>query len=186
MRSRNIKPGFFINEQLSEVDFQTRLLFIGLWCYADREGRFQWIPKRIKVAIFPYDNLDTPAIETMLCNLMSLHLITCFDKVGYIENFKKHQSPHPHEAKSVLPEKPQQNQCHDMSLTLHGMSGECNSDIRILGCSDVRNPDVIIPDVIKPKKSKAQKSKPKPQPTFENLNPKPELTQDQLAELVGW
>lgn len=135
MRARNIKPGFFINCELSEVDFPARLLFIGLWCYADREGRFEWKPKQIKAAIFPYDNVN---IEKLLCNLMSLHVITCHDGVGYVEHFRKHQNPHPHEAKSVLPPKPEQNQCHDMSLTLHGMSCECNADVMI--------PDVMIPD----------------------------------------
>src|SRR3972149_3629858 len=94
MRSRNIKPGFFLNEKLAECDFETRLLFIGLWCYADREGRFEWIPKRIEAAIFPYDKKVN--VEKSLCNLMSLHVITMSlhgeHKVGYIENFKKHRS----------------------------------------------------------------------------------------------
>lgn len=38
-RARNIKPGFFINEDLVELPFSTRLLFAGLWIIADREGR---------------------------------------------------------------------------------------------------------------------------------------------------
>jgi len=136
MRARNIKPGFFLNCELSDVDFASRLLFIGLWCYADREGRFEWKPKQIKAAIFPYDNVN---IDKLLCNLMSLHVITCHDTTGYVENFKKHQSPHPHEAKSRLPEKPLQNQCHDMSLTLHEMSVKCNADIII---EDIRIEDI--------------------------------------------
>jgi hypothetical protein len=104
MRSRNIKPGFFQNAELAELPFESRLLFIGLWCYADREGRFKWEPRKIRGVIFPYDNgID---IDKMLCNLMSLHLITCHDGVGYIENFLRHQNPHPHEAKSELPKKP--------------------------------------------------------------------------------
>lgn len=138
MRARNIKPGFFINCELSEIDFASRLLFIGLWCYADREGRFEWKPKQIKAAIFPYDDVK---IEKLLCNLMSLHFITRHDNTGYVENFKSHQNPHPHEAKSKLPQKPEQTQCHDKSVTLHGMSCECNADIII--------PDIIIPDTSK-------------------------------------
>ena len=47
-RARNIKPGFFDNETLGELPALTRLLFIGLWCLADREGRLQDRPKRIK------------------------------------------------------------------------------------------------------------------------------------------
>ena len=134
MRARNIKPGFFLNSELSEVDYATRLLFIGLWCYADREGRFAWKPKQIKAAIFPYDNVN---IDKLLKSLLSLHVITCHDGVGYVEHFKKHQNPHPHEAKSILPEKPEINQCHDMSCNVT----KCNADIII--------PDTIIHDTSK-------------------------------------
>jgi hypothetical protein len=35
-----------------------RILFIGLWCLADKEGRLEDRPKRIKIEIFPYDNYD--------------------------------------------------------------------------------------------------------------------------------
>jgi len=41
MRSRNIKPGFFKNEIIAEMPTETRLLFIGLWLLADREGRLE-------------------------------------------------------------------------------------------------------------------------------------------------
>lgn len=148
MRARNIKPGFFLNCELAELDFASRILFIGLWCYADREGRFEWKPKQIKATVFPYDNVN---IDKLLCNLMSLHFITRHDNTGYVEHFKKHQNPHPHEAKSTLPEKPELNQCHDMSVTLHGMSCECNADVMI--------PDIRIPDIRKEdSKSKGAKS----------------------------
>lgn len=130
MRARNIKPGFFINCELSEVDFASRLLFIGLWCYADREGRFEWKPKQIKAAIFPYDNVN---IEKLLGNLMSLHVITCNDGVGYIPNFKKHQHPHPHEPKSVLPENTNDSNviaCHDNVMACQEDLGLRIKDIR--------------------------------------------------------
>lgn len=141
MRARNIKPSFFIDCDLSEVDFASRLLFIGLWCYADREGRFEWKPKQIKASIFPYDKVD---IDKLLRNLISLHVITCHEGVGYVENFKKHQHPHPHEAKSTLPEKHQLNQCHDMPLDVT----ECQDDVMIIDSliPDVRTPDSLIPD----------------------------------------
>lgn len=37
-RARNIKPGFFTNDELVELPFEVRSLFIGLWAIADREG----------------------------------------------------------------------------------------------------------------------------------------------------
>ena len=57
-RSRNIKPGFFTNEDMVELGFATRLLFAGLWTVADRKGRLQDRPKKIKIDIFPADNVD--------------------------------------------------------------------------------------------------------------------------------
>ena len=35
-RSRNIKPGFFSNDELVELPFEARLLFIGLWTIPGR------------------------------------------------------------------------------------------------------------------------------------------------------
>lgn len=142
MRARNIKPGFFENEELAQLPCEARLLYIGLWCIADRKGRFEWRPARIKVQIFPYDNIEVE------CHLMSLHDMSLILQYkhngrlyGYIPNFEKHQNPHPHEAKSVLPDplneysiitryefstipKHELNQCHDMSP-------KCNADILI-------------------------------------------------------
>lgn len=54
-RARNIKPGFFKNELLAEMPPEIRLLFMGLWCIADREGRFEERPKKIKMELFPCD-----------------------------------------------------------------------------------------------------------------------------------
>lgn len=135
MRARNIKPGFFENEKLAELPPLTRILFVGLWCYADREGRFEWRPKKIKVKILPYDDCD---VEEMLMSLHAMSFIDIYmtgnDKFGVIPKFKEHQNPHPHEAKSKLPspdKKDEQNECHDMSLhdiTCNEMSAKCNAD----------------------------------------------------------
>ena len=55
MRIRTVKPEFFLHEGLYELESQTklpiRLSFSGLWCVADREGRFKWEPRKIGVQI---------------------------------------------------------------------------------------------------------------------------------------
>lgn len=103
-RARNIKPGFFTNEELVELDFATRLLFIGLWTEADREGRLDDRPKRIKMSLFPADNVD---VEVMLGALEGRGFIRRYtvDSLKYIQivNFSKHQNPHHTERKSVIP-----------------------------------------------------------------------------------
>jgi hypothetical protein len=111
-RSRNIKPGFFSNEHLAEVDFATRLLFIGMWTEADREGRLEDRPRRLKMALFPADNVD---IEKMLADLDHLGFITRYTagsfKAIQIVNWSKHQNPHVKEAKSIIPEMPGVEPC---------------------------------------------------------------------------
>jgi hypothetical protein len=62
MRARLLKPGLFLNERLAEVSPLGRLLFPALWCLADREGRLEDRPKRIKAEALPYDNADISAL----------------------------------------------------------------------------------------------------------------------------
>lgn len=103
-RARNIKPGFFTNEDLVELDFATRLLFAGLWTVADREGRLQDRPKKIKIDVFPADNLD---IDAMLQCLHGAGFIVRYEVNGVryiqIRNWTKHQNPHHTERASEIP-----------------------------------------------------------------------------------
>lgn len=103
-RARLVKPGLFTNDVLAEVSFAGRLLFIGLWTLADKEGRIEDRPKKIRGELFPHDQVDADAE------------LTALDQYGFIKRyevngkryiqvleFKKHQSPHPREAESQIP-----------------------------------------------------------------------------------
>jgi len=115
MRARNIKPGFFKNEVLGEMHPLGRLLFIGLWCMADRDGRLEDRPKRIKAEVLPYDDIlagenhgeftvKSPlnhgdfTVTSLLDNLQAAGFIKRYtvkgQKLIQVENFQKHQSPH--------------------------------------------------------------------------------------------
>lgn len=92
-RIRNIKPEFFLNEDLAELSAETRLAFIGLWTLADWEGRLQERPKRMRLELFPYHpNTD---MEQILSGLEQKRFIVRYsvDGENYIQitNFKKHQ-----------------------------------------------------------------------------------------------
>jgi len=104
-RSRNIKPAFFKNEDLVELGFDVRLLFIGLWTLADREGRLEDRPVKIKMELFPADSVD---IDSGLAALHSKGFIKRYQVEGkrylQINAFAKHQNPHPKEAASVIPD----------------------------------------------------------------------------------
>ncbi len=103
-RARNIKPGFFVNEDLVELPFSTRLLFIGLWTIADREGRLDDRPRKIKMSIFPADDVD---VEQGLSELhgasMILRYVVDNQPFIFIPGFVKHQNPHINEQPSVIP-----------------------------------------------------------------------------------
>ncbi|MGI9699308.1 hypothetical protein ACIRTP_30215 [Pseudomonas aeruginosa] len=104
-RARNIKPSFFKNEDLADLDPFDRLLFIGLWCLADREGRLEYRPRRIKIELFPGDNYD---VEIGLANLLDKGFIERYEVAGFsvisLPNFTRHQSPHSTEKDSELPD----------------------------------------------------------------------------------
>jgi hypothetical protein len=107
-RSRSIKPGFFQNEVLGECDHSVRLLFAGLWTLADREGRLEDRPARIRVALFPYE----PALDVNAA-LQSLHDHSFIQRYvvdgrSFIQilTWHKHQNPHHMEAPSEIPPMP--------------------------------------------------------------------------------
>ncbi|MDE1484774.1 hypothetical protein, partial [Xenorhabdus bovienii] len=104
-RSRNIKPGFFTNDDLAECEPLARLLFAGLWTIADREGRLEDKPRKIKAMILPYDDADC---NDLLEQLHKKNFITRYAVDGnefiQINNWKKHQNPHCKEAATEIPE----------------------------------------------------------------------------------
>lgn len=110
-RTRSIKPGFFDNETLGDLHPLTRLLFIGLWCIADREGRLEDKPRRIKKILLGYDDVDADETDKMLQNLHNSGFIYRYSigEERYIEvvNFTKHQNPHVREKASEIPPPPE-------------------------------------------------------------------------------
>ena len=108
MRARNIKPGFFTCPELLELPFEARLLFAGLWCVADREGRLEDRPARIKLLVLPVDEVDA---DVLLGQLAEAGFIERYQVDGerliLVTNFLKHQHPHHREAQSKYPPKPE-------------------------------------------------------------------------------
>lgn len=106
-RLRTLKPEFFTHEGLGELPPLARLLFQGLWCYADRAGRLEDRPRYFKTVILPYDDCDT---EALLRLLERARFIVRYEAEGLrliaIPNFAKHQQPHVKEKASTLPEPP--------------------------------------------------------------------------------
>src|SRR6266852_6829814 len=103
-RARMLKPGFFLNEDLAELPPLVRILYAGLWTIADRAGRLEDRPKRIKKAVLPYDKVD---VDVALTKLEESHFVVRYEGNGNryvcIPAFLKHQYPHKKEPPSTIP-----------------------------------------------------------------------------------
>jgi hypothetical protein len=147
-RARNIKPGFFRNADLVELSFEDRLLFIGLWTLADRDGRLEDRPKQIKMELFPADSVDCNA---MLDSLAATGMVARYEVDGkrYLQvvNFGKHQNPHRDEKASTIPYQSVNLQAQDKHCA-NTVQAPCkpNADSVAIGL----NPEPLIPDSLIP------------------------------------
>jgi len=116
MRIRTIKPEFYLHEGLFELERETalpvRLAFTGLWCVADREGRFKWEPRKIGVQIMPYDLIDfSRVLHALSTRGFVLKYMVESVEYGFIPSFPKHQVINNRERDSELPEPTEFNIC---------------------------------------------------------------------------
>lgn len=144
-RARNIKPSFFTNEVLGTLDPFVAITFVGLWCLADRTGRMEDRPLRIKAELFPYrEGLDVNGYLTVL---ERNGFIDRYEVNGqkYIQvlKFEKHQSPHHTEKAKDYPENPSVNGDNG-EVTVKQQNEQC--EITVPKRSDSLIPDSLIPD----------------------------------------
>lgn len=93
-----------MDEELATLSMAHRLLFIGLWTMADREGRLEDRPRRIQAEVFPYEaKIDVPKLLADLVNDGYVRRYTADGRsLLDIPGFKKHQRPHHTERASEL------------------------------------------------------------------------------------
>lgn len=102
-RIRTIKPEFWVDEKIVELSFPARLLFIGMWNFADDFGRMVYSPKKIKMQVFPSDELN---ISELFGEIRGKKLVDVYtesrrippnpaecEEIVYLQivNFDKHQ-----------------------------------------------------------------------------------------------
>jgi hypothetical protein len=111
-RIRTIKPEFFRHEDLFDAEVETglplRIAFIGLWTVCDKEGRFEWRPRSLKMDVLPYDDVD---FSRVLHALATRGFIVRYEvggkEYGCVPSFSRHQIINHRETPSKLPEPPQ-------------------------------------------------------------------------------
>jgi len=81
-RIRTIKPEFWTSEQLAECSPTARLLFVGIWTFADDGGVHPDSAKRLKMEIFPADDFTAAEVEAFLQELVATGLVKRFESEG--------------------------------------------------------------------------------------------------------
>jgi hypothetical protein len=105
-----VRGGLFRNEDLADMPIEATVLFVGLLCCADREGRLEYKPRIIGTDVFPLRPDIAVHIPALLLQLHTKGMIRIYtvDSKQYIHvtNFLKHQKIHIREMQSRLPEPP--------------------------------------------------------------------------------
>jgi hypothetical protein len=112
VRIRTIKPEFFLHEGLFEAEraakLPLRIAFAGLWCAADRGGRFKWEPRRLGVQVLPYDAIDfSRVLDALMTRGFIQKYVSGTAEYGVIPSFTAHQVINNRERESELPGPPE-------------------------------------------------------------------------------
>lgn len=132
-RIRTIKPEFFTSADVMRLTPLARLLYIGLWCEADREGRLPWRPASFRVRYLPADDC---AIDDVCRELIEAHLVVLYgDDLAHIPSFTRHQAINARESPSMFPAPPEpdrarvaatESRVSDASVTRERADGDEN------------------------------------------------------------
>lgn len=96
-RIRSIKPEFFIDEDLQDLEAENpgaycMLVYAGLWGHCSKDGVFEYRPRVLKLSILPFLNFS---LETTLALLCAAGFVRRFSvegkEYGHIPSFEKHQ-----------------------------------------------------------------------------------------------
>jgi hypothetical protein len=85
-RNHTISPDFWTMEAVIDCQPMTRLLFIGLWNFADDGGVQPLRPRTIRMQVFPGDTIENDSIRAMIEELAAHGLVGIYavDGVEYV------------------------------------------------------------------------------------------------------
>lgn len=94
-RIRTIKPQFWDDAKIGRIPRDARLLYIGLWTFADDLGVVIADPVWLKSKIFPYDRIQIQQLEAWLGLLEETGFISLLsvksESFYYLPTFSRHQ-----------------------------------------------------------------------------------------------
>jgi hypothetical protein len=115
-RIRTVKPELFRHEALFEAEQQSklplRLAYIGLFTACDREGRFKWKPRALKLDVLPYDQIDfSRVLDALLTHGFIVKYEYEGNEFGCIPTWSQHQVINNRESTSLLPSPEESTTC---------------------------------------------------------------------------
>lgn len=95
-----IDPNFWSDDKIIELEPEQRLLFIGMWNFADDKGIVKYSSKQLKAQIFPADNITHGVINEWLMRICEIGLILFNEDRSLIKikgwsNYQKINRPTP-------------------------------------------------------------------------------------------
>jgi hypothetical protein len=94
-RNRIIKPEFWGDRKISLLSLPARLLFIGMWNFADDYGVIKYNINWLIANIFENDAIEPKMMQGWVDELISQNVLVPFEaeslKYLYIRNWKRHQ-----------------------------------------------------------------------------------------------
>jgi len=86
-----IDPEFWSDEEIATLSFPARLFYIGLWNFADDEGKGKGHSKLLKAQIFPYDDkINIDMLKKEVSIKVEWYKVNN-QQYYYLPNFLKHQ-----------------------------------------------------------------------------------------------
>jgi hypothetical protein len=159
-RIRTIKPEFFRHADLYEAERETglplRIAFAGLWTAADRDGRFKWKPRELKLDCLPHDEVDfSRVLDALTTRGWLVRYAVEGVEYGAIPTWGTHQIINNRETPSKLPAPNENNtltrgaRVPDATTTPlegKGREGERNIDSEAKASGAEAPPDPAIPE----------------------------------------
>lgn len=107
-RIRTVKPELFRHEELFNLEKSTglpvRIAWVGMFSVCDREGRFRWKPRELKLDVLPHDEIDfEKVLHALVRGGFLIHYRIDGKEFGCIPTFKSHQIINNKEKPSQIP-----------------------------------------------------------------------------------
>ena len=94
-RLRSIKYEFWSSPQVVSCSLPARLLFVGLWNFCDDNGVHAASVSRLRIEVFPQDNLTDESIRSMIGELLDAGLLATYlvgdEAFWCVTGWSKHQ-----------------------------------------------------------------------------------------------